>query len=107
MANRDDREVVEGAQYQGEDEIITYIVTMTGTDSPSGPVVKVYNIDAPGTYDDVTDVVMPSGSPSFNGTALTLPALKALTENSKYRVEMKFNDLGNTLEHYMIVYGQR
>lgn len=108
MASKDDREVVEGTQYQGEDEVISYTVDLANTaSSPSGPSVTVFDVSSPGTFTDVESTVMPTNSPSFAGTVLTLSPLRSLTRNKKYRVEIQFTEAGNKLEHYFYVYGQR
>lgn len=101
----DIREVAEGLQYQGADEIIIYTVDVTNVgSSPSSVVVKVY--DETDSNTDVTTTVMPTNSPSVNANIISLSALKLLTAGHAYRVEVKFVVSGNTLEHYFRVYGQ-
>jgi len=81
------REVVEGIQIQGEDESVTYSVTVTNwASSPSGAAVAVKDVDA-GT--DVTDDVT-SGSVSVAGDIITLPEISGLTAGTLYRVEVQF-----------------
>lgn len=100
------REVAEGRQYQGEDESIAYKLTTTpwGT-APSSVVVVVKDVN--NAYLDVTSTVMPTGSPSVVGDVITLPALKLLTRDHTYRVEIKFTAQGNNFEPYIMVSGQR
>lgn len=102
MADENVREVVEGIQYQGEDEIISYTLDMAAVGTPSSPTVVVK--DGNGT--PVTATVMPVNSPTVNGTVITLSPLKLLTSSITYRVEVKCTVGGNTVEHFFRVKGQ-
>jgi hypothetical protein len=103
--NADDREVVEGIQYQGVDEKIVYTIdTANWGGTPSSPSVVVK--DVTNALADVTATVMPSGSPTISTDVITLPKLQDLTENHTYRIELKFNIAGNDLEAYCIVIAQ-
>ena len=98
------REVVEGIQYQGADEIITYTLDVAAIGAtPSSPVVVVKDVFGETT---VTATVMPTGSPSVAGSVITLPPLKLLTAGREYRVEVKYVIGGNTLENYIPVQAQ-
>lgn len=100
------REVAEGIQYQGADEVIVYdIDTGNWGGSPSSPTVVVK--DASNNFTDVTSTVMPSGSPSVSTDTITLPALQSLTAGNEYRIEVKFTISGNTEECYIRVFGER
>lgn len=103
MANND-REVVEGMQYQGADETITRSIDISAVGSSPSSVAVVAKDVTNGTT--VTATVMPSGSPSVAGNVITLPPLTALTPGVEYRVEVKFTAGGNILEHYIRVMGQ-
>jgi hypothetical protein len=95
------REVVEGAQAQGEDEQVVYTITTTPWGStPTSPAVVVKRDD---TGADVTSTVMPTNSPSILGDVITLSTLKLLTADVVYRVEVKFTTGGNVLECYFMV----
>ena len=104
MAAINDREVVEGKQFQGEDESIAYTLDVGAVgSSPSSVAVVVKDVTA-GTV--VTSTVMPTGSPSVAGDVITLPALKLLTAGRLYRVEVKYTIANNILESYFYVQGQ-
>jgi hypothetical protein len=99
-------EVVEGIQYQGVDEEITYdIDTANWGGSPSSVTVVVK--DVANNYADVTATVMPAGSPSVSSDTITLPELKSLTMDKHYRIEVKFTISGNIMECYVPVIGTR
>ncbi len=101
MALSKTREIIEGVQYQGVDETIVYTITTTPwVSSPtfSAVVVKLVLDDS-----DVTSVVMPSGAGSESGDVITLPALKLLTAEEMYKVEVLFTGGGNTYECYFFV----
>jgi hypothetical protein len=87
-------EVVEGIQYQGVDEEITYDIDTA-------------NWDVANNYADVTATVMPAGSPSVSSDTITLPELKSLTMDKHYRIEVKFTISGNIMECYVPVIGTR
>ena len=93
------REVVEGVQHQGEDEIIAYTLDTSNIGTPSSPVVVVKD----GAGVDVTSTVMPTNSPTVSGDVITLSPLKLLTADDRYRVEVRYVVAGNTLENYFIV----
>ncbi len=95
------RYVKEGLQTQGVDEKVIYTITTTpwGTSPASlAAVVK----DESAANQDVTSTVMP-GTPSAVGDVITLPQLKSLTAGHLYRVEVKFDANGNTLECFFEV----
>ena len=98
------RQVIEGVQTQGVDEVIVY--SITATPAPDAVThVKVY--DESQAYLDVTATVMPSGAASIDDAVITLPALKLLTERHLYRVEVLYTSGGNTLEPYFFVRAER
>ncbi len=97
------REIAEGPQPQGVDEIIVYTLTTTPWgSSPSASAVVVFDV-TDGARSDVTSTVMPTGSPSEAGDIITLPALKLLTAGKQYRVEILFTAGGNVFEAFGIV----
>ena len=107
MADYNVREVIEGKQYQGEDESIAYTLTVTNVgSSPTSPVVTVSSVVG-GAYTDVTSTNMPTGSPSVLGDVITCPALKLLTAGTLYRIEIKYTISGNVFENYVWVEGQK
>jgi hypothetical protein len=107
MAKPEDREAVEGTQYQGEDEIIGYTLDVTNIGGPpTSTSAKVFSVVG-ATYTDVTSTNMPTGSTSVTGNVITLPALKLLDDGVLYRVEVKFTIDGNVFEHFFEVQGQR
>ena len=104
MAAINEREVQEGKQYQGADEIIAYTLDVTNIgSSPTSPTVIVKDVTNSTT---VTSTVMPTNSPTVSGNVITLSALRNLTAEVLYRVEVKYTLSGNTLESYFYVQGQ-
>lgn len=104
MASSNSREVLEGVQYQGEDESIAYTVDVSAIgSSPSAVTVVVKDVTNSAV---VTSTVMPTGSASVSGDVITLPALKLLTAGVLYRVEVKYTISGNVLESYFYVQAQ-
>lgn len=104
MASSNSREVLEGKQYQGEDESIAYTLDVSAIGSSPSSVSVVVKDVTNGTV--VTSTVMPTGSPSVSGNVITLPALKLLTAGVLYRVEVMYTISGNILESYFYVQGQ-
>lgn len=98
-----DREVIEGKQYQGVDEIIAYTLNVAAVGVPSSPVVVVKDVTAGSV---VTSAVMPVNVPSVDGAVITLSPLKFLTAGHLYRVEVKYVIEANTLESYFYVQAQ-
>jgi hypothetical protein len=102
VATQNIREVVEGIQYQGADEVIVYTVNMAAIGTPTSPAVVVK--DSTGTA--VTATVMPVNSPTVATTIITLSPLRSLTADMLYRVEVACTISGNTIETYFYVRGQ-
>jgi hypothetical protein len=67
-----------------------------GLVAPNTPTIDSVIKISDGT--NVKTTVMPTGSPSFSGTTLTLPLLQLLTLGEQYRVRVLFIDSGNTWE---------
>lgn len=98
-----DREVLEGLIYQGEDESISYTLDVSAIGNPSSPSVVVKDVT---TGSVVTSTVMPVNVPSVDGSVITLSPLKLLTAGRLYRVEVKYAVNANTLESYFYVQAQ-
>lgn len=98
------RQVLEGVQLQGVDEMIVYAITATPVPDA---VTQVKVLDESQNSLDVTATVMPSGAASVDEDVITLPALKLLTEKHLYRVEVLYTSGGNTLEPYFYVRAER
>jgi hypothetical protein len=80
------REVAEGRQVQGEDEVITYTITTTNwASAPTTPSMVVK--DAAGT--DVSTTVA-GGAITAVGDVITLKTISKLVRDESYRVEVKF-----------------
>jgi hypothetical protein len=93
------RQVQESPLVQGVDEKLTYTLTVTPWgNTPSGPVVKAFDI-TDGGYLDVSNTVL-VGSPTILENVITLPSLENLTAGHKYRVEVQWLSGGNTFEAY-------
>ena len=87
---------------QGVDEEIVYTVDVSNVgSSPTSVGVDVFLMNSPTT--SVKATVMPSGSPSVVGNVITLPALKLLTANNTYRVEVKYTIGSSVVENYFHV----
>jgi len=99
------REVVQGRQYQGEDEEIIYSIATTnwGSDPAS---VSVAVKDSTGGEVDVTASVT-SGSTVTNGDLITLPAITSLTAEHLYRVEVKFTAESSVFECYFVIEAEK
>lgn len=102
MASATNREVIEGVQHQGTDEVIAYTVDTSLIGVPTSPVVVVKDI----TGVAVTGDVMPVNVPTVNGSVIQLSPLQGLAPRQRYRVEVKYVVDGNTLESYFYVEGQ-
>ena len=102
MATRD-REVLEGVQVQGEDEVIVYTLNVVALGDDA-------NVTGVVVYDDrrvnVTSTVMPVNTPTALGSIITLSPLQSLTAGVMYRVEVRYLIDGNALESYFYVQGE-
>lgn len=100
------REIKEGIQEQGTEEIIVYTLTVPTTwGVPASPSAKIYSyLDS--TYTDTSSTNM-SGSASVNGQVITLPSVTSLVEETLYRVEVKWTSSGNTFEAYAWIRAKR
>lgn len=96
------RQVTEGTQAQGVDEKIIYAVDTTPWGTGSLTNIGVAVKDASNGLADVTATVT-SGSVSETAGVITLPKLQSLTQGTLYRVEVKWDLGGNTLECYFFV----
>jgi len=94
------REVEQGPQEQGEDEVITWGLDTSGyADTPASVsvVVKDWSTAA---HTDVTSTVY-SGTATVIGNVITLGPIGSLTANHKYRVEVQFTaGAGDPFEPY-------
>lgn len=102
------REAIGSPFWQGEDEVLAYLVTTTPwASSPTSPTCKIFSYDpAADTYTDVTSTKM-SGSASVSGDVITTPLVTSLTAGTKYRVEVKFVVSANTFELYFWIWAER
>lgn len=100
------REVKEGVQLQGKDEIIAYTLTTTPWgSSPASVVVTLWDITS-ATWTDVTSAML-SGAASVQGDVITTPLVTGLTAGNIYRLEVKFATGGNTLEAYAVIQAEK
>lgn len=95
------REVEEGLQLQGVDERISYALDVANVESSPSSVSAVVKDEAGWT--DVTSTLMPTNSPSVNGSVITLSPLRDGTADHVYRVEVKYTASGNVIENYFRV----
>lgn len=92
-----EREIV-----QGIDEEIPYSFDTTPWGgSPTSPVATVWDVTtSPKT--DVTATVLPGGA-VVNGSRIELAAVKALTANHRYRLEVRWTVGSTKLEPYVYI----
>ena len=102
-----DREITEGIQTQGTAEAVYYKLTTTPWGStPTNVTVKAYSKDD-SDFTDVTSSVL-AGTASVSGDVITLPKLSSLSEDTLYRVEVKFTEANsNVYEAYFYVQAER
>ena len=105
-------EIIESPIEQGsEEQIVRSLTTTPWGSSPSSSSAKVFSLKPDGSDEaidaDVTSTVMPDGSASESGDVVTLPLLKLLTKDTRYRMEVKFTCSGNVFEAYAIIEGTR
>jgi hypothetical protein len=92
------REFKDSPVVQGPDEKIAFRIDVSkfpGTGNPTNAVVKLFdnaNRDVSATY--------LLGSPSISGTFITTPLVQNLVEGKVYRIEVKWDRSGNTLEAF-------
>ncbi len=98
------REVVEGAQVQGIDEVIAYSIDVSNWGSSPTNVAVVVKKLSDGT--DVTSTVMDPNSPSVATDTITLSSLDTLTEGEVYRVEVQFDISSDTFECFFYVHAE-
>lgn len=83
------REVKESDLRQGVDEKIPYDITTTPwVSGPSTPTVVVKDVD--NDFADVTTTLLPTNSPAAAGDVITLDPLQAGTQDTRYRIEVKW-----------------
>ena len=103
--SKDIREVLEGLQFQGENESVVYAIdSEPWGGSPSTIVHDVF--DEEDLIVSLKATLM-SGSSSVTSHIITLPALSGLTFRTLYKVTVKFTSGGNILEGYFRVKGER
>ena len=95
------REVVEGRQYQGEDEQIIYSITTTNWASDPTSVSVAVKDNTAGDVDVTSSVT--SGSTVTNGDLITLLTIKSLTAGHLYRVEVQFTAESSKFECYFVI----
>jgi hypothetical protein len=99
------REVQESPLVMGQDEKLTFTLTVTPWgSSPSSVSVKVFDV-TDGGYTDVSSTVL-NGSPAVDGDVITLPSVEDLVAGHVYRLEILFMSGGNTFECYAVVRGE-
>ncbi|MBU0847019.1 hypothetical protein KKH23_07485 [Patescibacteria group bacterium] len=99
------RGVKETGIIQGEEEELIYCVTTTPWGSnPFNVVVKAY--DESDALKDVTATVL-DGAATISGDVITTPAVKDLSEDHTYRIEIKFTSGANIYETYFYIVGER
>jgi hypothetical protein len=100
------REIKEGLQYIGEDEIIVYTLTTTPWGSnPGVATAKIFEVDGD-TLTDRSSTLM-TGSVSTSGDVITLPSISSCTAGNDYRVEIQFVCSGNTFEAFAELKAER
>ena len=95
------REVVEGNQVQGINEVIAYSIDTANWGGSPTNVSAVVKKVSDGL--DVTSTVMNPNSPSVSTDTITLSPLDTLTEGEVYRVEVQFDIGTDTFECFFYV----
>jgi hypothetical protein len=100
------RAVQENPLVQGQDEKLTYTLTVTpwGSD-PVNAVVTAYDVTW-GEYTDVSETVL-NGMAAVAGDVITLPSVENLTAGHNYRIEILWQSSGNTFECFVDIKGER
>ena len=93
------REVIEGPQFQGVDERITYALDISQWGSNPTAIACVIKQGAT----DVTATVATGTPTATSTTVITLPQIHSLTAELEYRVEVKFTVAGQVVEAYFII----
>ena len=93
------QEIVEGLQNQSPEEELCYQIATTNWGSnPTNVVVSAYV-----GYNNITESVFPTNSPSVDGDVITLSPLKNLTQGITYKIDVKFEVGSNVFECYFRV----
>ena len=89
--------------YQTDKDNKIYALDLSnwGLGGPTSPVID--SVTRKSDNVDVTSIVIPSGSPSVNGTTITLPLLGSLVLKEQYLVRVTFTDTGSTWEANFLV----
>ena len=96
------REVKESPLKQGVDEQIAYQLTTTPWGStPATITVAAYDVSDNGRT-LVTSTIL-SGTASATGDVITLPTVKSLTADKRYRIEVKFTAGGQIFEPFFLI----
>lgn len=105
MTSSDLREFKESPFYQGEDEILVYIVTVpTSWGTAVFTSLSAALFEDPNGEDVDETATMLSGATTASGQVITTPAVTGLTKGKKYRLEVKWKSSeNNTLEAYAII----
>ena len=97
------REVIQSDLRQGMEERIPYTITTTPwVSTPASTTVVVKDVD--NSFADVTATLMPTNSPTESGDVITLSLLRDGTQDTRYRIEVKFTAGGGTWECWFEVY---
>jgi len=87
-----------------EEFVYTDTTTKCGS-SPTDPSVVAYDVTTT-TWIDVSSTVL-DGSPSVSGDVITLPKVKNLTVDHRYRFEVTYTIGSNVFVDYFLVVGER
>lgn len=98
------REVIESPLEQGVDEEVPYRFDFAPCGIVTAAVVAVVVTDVTGIApEDVTAIVMPSGSHTPSGATITCKPLKLLTAGRRYKLECRASDGSLVRELYAII----
>ena len=99
------REVLEGQQVQGVNEIYPYDITVTNWGSdPTSPVAELYDTTVDPWVDKTATKLI--GSCEIVGNVITTPAVTSLEVGHEYRMRVTFLIGANTMSCYVSLLGE-
>ncbi len=92
------RQAVESPEPQGEDEIIAYLLD-TANFPGTGAITNQANVIKDAEGNDVSGTNL-TGSPTVSAAIITTSGVQLLVPEVQYRMEVRWDQNGNTFEAY-------